>query len=129
MKGTAGFADRCQCHRGHLEDSVPQVRAPEPHGGSERVRSGWETPDRREESNQVRAPSALQSKELMQKLSPWWGRTDLVLNVLGSKICCTLAEVLSPSLAEHNYLSSNLSEGFPRNAQVSTEGGFLLREL
>lgn len=35
MKGSAGFSDRCQRHRGHLEDSVPQVRAPEPHGGSE----------------------------------------------------------------------------------------------
>lgn len=125
MKGSAGFADRCQCHRGHLEDSVPQVRAPEPHGGSEWVRSGWEIPDRREEGDQVRIPSALQDKEFMHKLSPSWGRTHLVLYVLGSKFCHTLTEILCPSLAGHKCLSSSLSEGFPRNAQVSTEIGFL----
>lgn len=36
----------------------------------------------------------------------WWGRADLVLYVVGGKFCHTPAELLSPFLVEHNYLSS-----------------------
>lgn len=53
----------------------------------------------------------------------WWGRADLVLYVVGGKFCHTPAELLFPFLAEHNYLSSRLFKGFPRNAQVFTVGG------
>lgn len=62
---------------------------------------------------------------IMHKLSPSWGRTHLVLYVLGSKFCHTLNWNTLSFPCWTQMFEFLLSKGFPRNVQVSKGGGFL----
>lgn len=67
----------------------------------------------------------MQSMDFLQKLIPFWGKTDLVLYLLWIIHCChTVAKLLALSHTEQGYLSSCLDKGFSKSAQVFTEGGF-----